>query len=112
MLRCAVLVYARSLLQVILVNGGTASASELLAGALHDAAGIPLIGEKTFGKGVTQRVVPLSDGSILLVSTASYMTPKHVPVHKVLHHIQQKAACHLSGMSLVQNGSCSVFVVL
>ena len=70
-------------MQVVLVNGGTASASELLAGALHDAAGIPLIGEKTFGKGVTQRVVPLSDGSILLVSTASYMTPKHVPVHKV-----------------------------
>jgi hypothetical protein len=70
-------------LQVILVNGGTASTSELLAGALHDAAGVPLVGEKTFGKGVTQRVVPLSDGSVLLVSTASYMTPNHMRVHKV-----------------------------
>lgn len=65
------------------MNGGTASTSELLAGALHDAAGVPLVGEKTFGKGVTQRVVPLSDGSVLLVSTASYMTPNHMPVHKV-----------------------------
>ena len=71
------------LLQVVLVNGGTASTSELLAGALHDSAGVQLVGEKTFGKGVTQRVVPLSDGSVLLVSTASYMTPKHIPVHKV-----------------------------
>lgn len=67
----------------MLVNGGTASTSELLAGALHDSAGVPLIGEKTFGKGITQRVVPLSDGSVLLVSTASYMTPNRVPVHKV-----------------------------
>ncbi len=73
-------------MQVILVNGGTASTSELLAGALHDAAGVPLVGEKTFGKGVTQRVVPLSDGSVLLVSTASYMTPNHMPVHKVSQH--------------------------
>ncbi len=70
--------------QVVLVNDGTASTSELLAGALHDAAGVPLVGEKTFGKGVTQRVVPLSDGSVLLVSTASYMTPNHTPVHKVM----------------------------
>lgn len=70
-------------LQVVLVNGGTASTSELLAGALHDSAGVSLIGEKTFGKGITQRVVPLSDGSVLLVSTASYMTPNRVPVHKV-----------------------------
>ena len=70
-------------LQVVLVNGGTASTSELLAGALHDSAGVPLVGEKTFGKGITQRVVPLSDGSVLLVSTGSYMTPARVPVHKV-----------------------------
>lgn len=67
---------------MVLVNGGTASASELLAAALQDAKGVPLIGERTFGKGVTQRVVPLSDASILLLSTASYMTPKHLPVHK------------------------------
>ena len=65
------------------MNGGTASTSELLAGALHDSAGVKLIGEKTFGKGVTQRVVPLSDGSVLLVSTASYLTPTYTPVHKV-----------------------------
>ncbi|KAL0028328.1 hypothetical protein WJX79_010735 [Trebouxia sp. C0005] len=76
---------------VVLVNGGTASTSELLAGALHDAAGVPLVGEKTFGKGVTQRVVPLSDGSVLLVSTASYMTPNHMPVHKV--GLQPDLAC-------------------
>ena len=77
------MIISRHLLQVVLVNGGTASTSELLAGALHDSAGVQLVGENTFGKGVTQRVVPLSDGSVLLVSTASYMTPRHMPVHKV-----------------------------
>lgn len=79
--------YDGAVVQVVLVNGGTASTSELLAGALRDAAGVPLVGEKTFGKGVTQRVVPLSDGSVLLVSTASYMTPKHQLVHKVGLHL-------------------------
>ena len=73
----------RVAMQVVMVNGGTASTSELLAGALHDSAGVPLVGEKTFGKGITQRVVPLSDGSVLLVSTATYMTPNRVPVHTV-----------------------------
>ena len=85
------------------MNGGTASTSELLAGALHDAAGVPLLGEKTFGKGITQRVVNLSDGSVLLVSTATYMTPRHTPVHKVRptlgNYKKALASCKLTSIS-------------
>jgi C-terminal peptidase prc len=60
----------------LLVNGGSASTSELLAGALRDELGALLVGERTFGKGRTQRVVGLADGSTLLVSTMAYKTPK------------------------------------
>jgi C-terminal processing protease CtpA/Prc len=69
--------------QVVLVNGQTASTSELLAGALRDNYHAMLIGEPTFGKGRTQRVLELSDGSTLLVSTFEYFTPSHAKVDKV-----------------------------
>jgi carboxyl-terminal processing protease len=58
-----------------LVNGGTASASEILAGALQDAERSPLVGSRTFGKGLIQTLIPLGDGSGLAVTVARYLTP-------------------------------------
>jgi carboxyl-terminal processing protease len=58
-----------------LVNGGTASASEILAGALQDAGRSDLVGSRTFGKGLIQTLIPLGDGSGLAVTVARYLTP-------------------------------------
>ena len=58
-----------------LVNGGTASASEILAGALQDDGRSRLAGSRTFGKGLIQSLIPLGDGSGLAVTVARYLTP-------------------------------------
>lgn len=58
-----------------LVNGGTASASEILAGALQDNCRSALLGGRTFGKGLIQTLIPLGDGSGLAVTVARYLTP-------------------------------------
>lgn len=61
---------------VIIINQGSASASEILAGALRDNRGIQLIGETSFGKGSVQELQELSDGSFLKVTVANWLTPK------------------------------------
>lgn len=68
---------------VVLVNKGTASASEILAGALKDNKRAVLYGEPTFGKGKIQSVFELSDGSGLVVTVARYETPAHTDIDKV-----------------------------
>ncbi|CAN1759990.1 Carboxyl-terminal-processing peptidase 2, chloroplastic, partial [Linum perenne] len=67
----------------VLVNKGTASASEILAGALKDNKRAVLYGEPTFGKGKIQSVFQLSDGSGLVVTIARYETPAHIDIDKV-----------------------------
>ena len=61
---------------IILINEGSASASEIVAGALRDNKGIKLVGMKTFGKGTVQKVEDLADGSGLHITTAKWLTPK------------------------------------
>jgi carboxyl-terminal processing protease len=67
---------------VVLVNEGSASASEILSGALQDNKRALLVGQKTFGKGLVQSVRGLSDGSGMTVTIAKYLTPSNRDIHK------------------------------
>lgn len=67
----------------VLVNGGSASASEVLTGALKDYKKATVIGTKTYGKGIVQTVYPFSDGSGISITTAKYYTPAGVCIHGI-----------------------------
>lgn len=68
---------------IVLVNGASASASEILSGALKDYNKAKLIGKKTFGKGLVQKVVPLPNQTGLNVTIAKYLTPKGTDINKL-----------------------------
>ena len=67
----------------VLVNGGSASASEVLTGALKDYDKAEIVGTKTYGKGIVQTVYPFADGSGMSVTTARYFSPNGVCIHGV-----------------------------
>ena len=67
---------------VVLVDGGSASGSEIVAGALRDHGRATLLGERTFGKGSVQTVIPLRDGQALKLTTSLYFTPAGTSIHE------------------------------
>ena len=67
---------------VVLINEGSASASEILAGAFRDNMGVKLVGKKTFGKGSVQQVEYLKDGSSIKITVAEWLTPNEISINK------------------------------
>ena len=67
----------------ILVNGNSASASEVLTGALKDYGLATVVGTTTFGKGIVQNIIPLGDGTAMKITTANYYTPNGTCIHGI-----------------------------
>ena len=87
---------------VVLVNGNSASASEILAGAIKDYGKGTLIGTTTFGKGIVQRVLPLTDGTALKLTISSYYTPNGNNIHGV--GIEPDIVCEFDGDAYYDEG--------
>ena len=73
---------ARNARIAVLINGGSASASEIVAGALRDHGRATLIGRTTFGKGSVQTILPLSGGQAIKLTTSRYFSPSGVSIHE------------------------------
>lgn len=74
---------ALNLPMVVLVNGNSASASEIFAGCMKDHGAATIVGTTTFGKGIVQQVIPLSDGSAVKLTIAKYFTPNGNDIHQI-----------------------------
>lgn len=90
---------------IVLINRGSASASEIVAGALRDNKRAILLGTQTFGKGSVQIVIPLDDGSALKLTTAKYYTPdgtsiqaKGIAPDIIVEHVKQNNEQHATGI--------------
>jgi carboxyl-terminal processing protease len=86
----------------VLVNGGSASASEIVAGALQDHGRAQLVGTRTFGKGSVQTVMPLSYGRAIKLTTSRYYTPSGRSIHErgIEPDIRNERAAAADGVEL------------
>lgn len=87
---------------VVLVNGNSASASEILAGAIKDYKKGTLLGTTTFGKGIVQRVLPLTDGTALKLTISAYYTPNGNNIHGV--GIEPDVVCEFDSDAYYEDG--------
>ncbi len=81
---------------VVIINGQTASAAELLAAAIQDDRLAPLVGERTYGKGVVQQIFPLADGGALRLTVARYLSPAGRDINGVGVEPTETVAAHLT----------------
>ncbi len=87
---------------VVLINGNSASASEILAGAIKDYGKGVLVGTTTFGKGIVQRILPLTDGTAIKLTVSAYYTPKGNNIHNI--GIEPDIVCEFDGDAYYDDG--------